>query len=56
MDKKKANIQTNFVDESFRIDDNSNISQTALEESNDMGDPLIPGIGIEGENFEDSSK
>ena len=37
----------NFVDESYRMDDNSNYSETALSESDNADDPLIPGIGVE---------
>lgn len=54
MDKKEN--KPNFIDESFRIDDNSDLSQTAIIESEGMSDPLIPGVGIESENLEESEE
>ncbi|MDR2037828.1 MAG: hypothetical protein LBQ60_07890 [Bacteroidales bacterium] len=39
--------EIHFVDESFRMDDNSNISELAQEESEGMNDPLVPGLGVE---------
>ena len=35
------------MDESYRMDDNSNYSTTALEENKNIDDPLIPGVGVE---------
>lgn len=48
-DKKSVNpdeIKEHFIDESYRMDDNSNYSKIALNESDNVDDRLIPGIGI----------
>ncbi len=44
---KDNDLHAHFIDESYRMDDNSNYSSIALEESENIDDPLIPGIGIE---------
>jgi hypothetical protein len=52
MDKEKQNepeSTLHFVDESYRMDDNPNYSEIALNENEIMDDPLIPGIGTETE-------
>ncbi|WP_163628873.1 hypothetical protein [Paludibacter sp. 221] len=36
-----------YVDESYRMDDNTNFSPTAMEEDVLLDEPLVPGIGID---------
>ncbi|MDR2009097.1 MAG: hypothetical protein LBQ22_01275 [Bacteroidales bacterium] len=36
-----------MVTESFRIDDNSDLSTTATTENKCIGDSIIPGVGLE---------
>ncbi|GEM_PF-2597423 len=43
----EKDLRARFIDESYRMDDNSNYSEIALEESDNIDDPLIPGIGTE---------
>lgn len=44
---------TNMVDESFRIDDNSNYSTTAMIENRCIDAPMVPGVGIEKPDLKD---
>lgn len=46
---KADKLQKQFIDESYRMDDNSNLSEIAREEGLTMNDDddLIPGIGRE---------
>lgn len=58
MEKKKENElnkvypknpcggQSQKVDESFRIDDNSDYSTTAMEENKCLDDSMVPGVGV----------
>ena len=40
-------LKKQFIDESYRMDDNSNVSKIAQLEGNNIDDELMPGIGIE---------
>lgn len=42
--KNKCN-PSKAVDESFRIDDNSDYSTTATAENKCLDDPMVPGVG-----------
>lgn len=46
-ENKEDAFKKQFIDESYRMDDNSNLSEIAKEEGNNFDTNLIPGIGIE---------
>ena len=51
--KNQCGTQLNEVDESFRIDDNSDYSTTAMEENKCLDDPMVPGTGVSDREAED---
>lgn len=48
-EKVQPEQETHYIDESYRMDDNSDFSEIALSESDNIDDPLIPGVGVESE-------
>lgn len=54
--KSKTNATcnaTHFVDESYRMDDNSDFSTIAIAENKCMSEPLVPGVGVDESDVED---
>lgn len=45
--KDKTCSAIHFVDESYRMDDNSDFSSTAIAENECQSEPLSPGVGVE---------
>lgn len=47
MESKEEKLKKQFVDESYRMDDNSNLSEIARQENDNIEDSMIPGVGVE---------
>ncbi|MCC8147187.1 MAG: hypothetical protein LIO93_12315 [Bacteroidales bacterium] len=46
-ENNEERLSKRFIDESYRMDDNSNLSEIARLEGEDLNDDLIPGVGVE---------